>query len=159
MHEANAFWQFSLTVYASPGVADECLALQDSHDLNVNVLLFCAWAGHDLGVALVSEDIAAIARVIADWDAKIVKPLRAARRAMKAWPQAASLREKLKAQELEAERLEQGMLYELARQHWPAGDSKRSDLVERNIDALVAPAGLKAADATPALIRAAAGLR
>ena len=27
--ETEAFWQFSLAIYARPGVAERCLALQD----------------------------------------------------------------------------------------------------------------------------------
>lgn len=41
----NRFWRFSLAVYAAPGVADECLALQERCGIDVNILLFCAWVG------------------------------------------------------------------------------------------------------------------
>ena len=43
--EETPFWQFSGAVYAHPGVAEACLDLQDRHGLDVNLLLFCAWAG------------------------------------------------------------------------------------------------------------------
>jgi uncharacterized protein (TIGR02444 family) len=39
---ANAFWDFSLKVYAAAGVADECILLQDRFGIDVNLLLFCA---------------------------------------------------------------------------------------------------------------------
>ena len=39
----NAFWKFSLAVYAAPGVPEECLAVQERYGVDVNVLLFCAW--------------------------------------------------------------------------------------------------------------------
>jgi uncharacterized protein (TIGR02444 family) len=41
----NVFWRFSLAVYASDGVARECLALQEALKADVNLLLFCAWMG------------------------------------------------------------------------------------------------------------------
>ncbi|HEY9550471.1 MAG TPA: TIGR02444 family protein, partial [Kiloniellaceae bacterium] len=43
--EETPFWQFSGAVYARRGVAEACLALQQRHGLDVNLLLFCAWAG------------------------------------------------------------------------------------------------------------------
>ena len=37
------FWQHSLHIYAQPGVARACLALQDDYQVNVNLLLFYHW--------------------------------------------------------------------------------------------------------------------
>lgn len=37
------FWQHSLQIYAQPGVARACLALQDDYQVNVNLLLFYHW--------------------------------------------------------------------------------------------------------------------
>ena len=42
---AASFWAFSLEFYARPGVAEACLALQDRHGLDVNILLLCCWLG------------------------------------------------------------------------------------------------------------------
>ena len=53
----NAFWKFSLAVYATPGVAGECLAVQESLGVDVNVLLFCAWLAAARKVALTPGDI------------------------------------------------------------------------------------------------------
>jgi uncharacterized protein (TIGR02444 family) len=41
----NPFWRFSLAVYKAPGVAAECLALQETLGNDVKVLLFCAFLG------------------------------------------------------------------------------------------------------------------
>src|SRR6202000_1576818 len=48
----SRFWTFSLAVYADPAVQRECLALQDDHGVDVNLLLFCAFVGAVHGVAL-----------------------------------------------------------------------------------------------------------
>lgn len=111
----NLFWQFSLSVYDRPGVAEACLALQGRHQLDVNILLFCCWAG----VHGQRFDGATAASLIAGtdaWQDEVVKPLRQIRQWLKqhpveAAPQKASvLREGIKARELEAESVEQAIL-------------------------------------------------
>jgi uncharacterized protein (TIGR02444 family) len=117
----NAFWKFSLAVYAAPGVADECLAVQESHAVDVNVLLFCAWLASARRVALTAADIDAIGALVGEWHKSAVKPLRGVRRYMKNVPggDVATLRTRAKAAELEAEQIEQSMLFSYAEQHWP----------------------------------------
>ena len=39
----NEFWAFSLATYAIDGVAENLLAVQDTLDLDVNVLLYATW--------------------------------------------------------------------------------------------------------------------
>ena len=41
----HPFWDFSLIVYMTPGVGPACVALQEAHELDVNIVLFCLWAG------------------------------------------------------------------------------------------------------------------
>lgn len=114
--EETPFWQFSGTVYARPGVAEACLDLQDRHDLDVNVLLFCAWAGVQ-GRVLDGGDIGLLRSASRPWHDNVVGPLRAARRWLKqqtAVPDelGEAFREEVKALELEAEMLEQLVLYQ-----------------------------------------------
>lgn len=45
LQRENEFWQFSLAVYAAPGVEAECLALQEALGIDVNLLLFFVWLG------------------------------------------------------------------------------------------------------------------
>ncbi len=112
---AQAFWEFSLRVYAAPGVPEECLALQERYQLDVNLLLFAAYAGSTLGRSLSRDDLAAILAETQAWHVAIVRPLRAVRTQMKKWsedqsddlaPIAANLRLAVKRAELEAERYE-----------------------------------------------------
>jgi uncharacterized protein (TIGR02444 family) len=109
------FWDFSLAVYGRPGVAPACLALQDRHGLDVNLLLYCGWCG-SRGRALSGEEIAALDARVADWRREVVLPLRGVRRWMKtqeAAPgeEAGALRDEVKRLELEAERIEQDLLF------------------------------------------------
>jgi uncharacterized protein (TIGR02444 family) len=110
----NPFWRFSLAVYGEPGVQDACLAVQDGLGGDVNLLLFCAWCGASLSEA----QLAALEQCIADWNARVIQPLRAVRRTIK--PVAASdaaiadFREAVLAVELRAEQIAQAMLFATA---------------------------------------------
>src|SRR5665213_163755 len=42
---ADSFWRFSQDFYALPGVAPACLALQDGHGRDVNLVLYGCWLG------------------------------------------------------------------------------------------------------------------
>lgn len=112
------FWDFSLAVYGRPGVAPACLALQDRHGLDVNLLLYCGWCG-GRGRRLDAGNIAALDDRVAAWRREVVLPLRGVRRWLKtqeAAPDADAqpLRDKVKRLELEAERIEQEMLFAAA---------------------------------------------
>ncbi len=120
------FWAFSLAVYAADGVAGECLGLQERLGLDVNLLLFAAYSGAVEGVRLEPQDVASAHDAVAEWHAEIVRPMRTARRALKApsantadplQPASATLRTQVKRVELEAEQIEQAMLWQWSRTH------------------------------------------
>lgn len=118
---AGDFWSFSVNLYARPGVAPACLELQDRHGLDVNLVLFCLWHGIRHGV-MDARLCAAAVGFAGQWGGHVVGPLRAARRWMKGRQvpdlvEAAlrdGLREKIKALELESERLQQQQLQAMA---------------------------------------------
>lgn len=122
------FWTFSLAVYASDGVAEECLGLQERLGLDVNLLLFAAYMGAVEGVRLAAADVAGANAAISEWHNHIVRSLRGARQALKApstdaenplrGPTAA-LRLQAKRAELESEKIEQAMLWQWSRAHLP----------------------------------------
>jgi uncharacterized protein (TIGR02444 family) len=117
-------WTFSLAVYGRPGVATECLDLQEKFGLDVNLLLFAAFIGAVEGVRLGSADIAAANAEIANWHKEIVRPLRSVRRALKPL-NADALRTQVKTAELDAEKFEQSILWDWSRRqlaHWPRSD-------------------------------------
>ena len=113
---ASPFWTFSLSLYRKPGVPDACLALQDGAGVDVNLLLFSLYLGRR-GRKLAPADVRKIAQVTEPWRAEVVVALRAARRALKeppapfAHPLSEALRTQVKKCELEAERIQQEMLF------------------------------------------------
>ena len=113
---AGEFWRFSLTVYGKPGVAPACLVLQDQYGCDVNLALYCCWLGASGRGRLTRAALAAADGGVATWRREVVENFRAARRAIKAAEMAGGepLYAKAKAVELEAERLLQSRLAELA---------------------------------------------
>lgn len=109
----NPFWDYSLARYERPGVAEACIGLQDRLGADVNVLLFCCWAGHR-GHRLSAEQLGRLLDASRPWQRDIVEPLRQVRRQLK--PQAGeskeieALRGRVKALELESERIAQAQL-------------------------------------------------
>jgi uncharacterized protein (TIGR02444 family) len=118
--QGSPFWRFSLRFYRQPQVADACIALQEQAGIDVNLLLFLLWhASRKRGFS--PADVEALERRVGPWRHMTVVPLRALRRALKAPPAlveagtAEAFRTRIKAVELEAERLQQEAMYELAR--------------------------------------------
>jgi uncharacterized protein (TIGR02444 family) len=115
----SPFWRFSLRFYRQPEVADACITLQEKAGVDVNLLLFLLWHATQKR-ALSPAEIADIERRIAPWRNMTVIPLRTMRRALKSPPTlvpgagAELFRTKIKAIELEAERLQQEAMHELA---------------------------------------------
>ncbi|MEE8535925.1 MAG: TIGR02444 family protein, partial [Kiloniellales bacterium] len=112
----NPFWDFSLAVYGRAGVGEACVALQDRHGLDVNLLLLCCWAA-TRGRGLDATGLSRLVAAVAGWQREVVRPLRGVRRWLKtqsadAAGPAGALRAAVKAQELEAERVEQFLLFE-----------------------------------------------
>jgi uncharacterized protein (TIGR02444 family) len=164
----SPFWNFSLAVYGTSAVQDECNNLQDQFGLDVNLVLLCAFLGAVHGVTLTSDDIASVRQEVGQWHEQIVRPLRAARRHLKTIKlqdadaaSAADLRRQVKAAELESERIEQILLERWADTRLatrPRG--KLREAVVANLQTLLAaygvgPERLVAAQAMQHLIAAA----
>jgi uncharacterized protein (TIGR02444 family) len=131
----NEFWRFSLRVYATPGVADECLALQETFEIDVNLLLFCAWLGGSRRVVLTQSDINRADVAVRDWRECVVRPLRGIRQTLKSiCGDCAGFRPKVKVIELEAEQMEQAMLYAHACEHSPkASQTNKGEEAQANV--------------------------
>jgi uncharacterized protein (TIGR02444 family) len=118
MAEASGspFWRFSLRFYRAPAVADACLTLQEESGVDVNLLLFLLWHAGE-GRRLAVADVERLEAEIAPWRSATVVPLRAIRRALKQPPALVepgtgeAFRTRIKAVELEAERLQQEAMY------------------------------------------------
>ena len=115
----SPFWRFSVKFYAVPGVAPACIELQDQAGVDVNVLFFLLWNATQ-NRALNDSEVADLDRMIGAWRDMAVVPIRNVRRALKTPPPvlaaeaAEDSRTRIKAVELEAERLQQEALYDLA---------------------------------------------
>jgi uncharacterized protein (TIGR02444 family) len=139
--QGSPFWRFSLHFYRQPKVADICIALQEEAGVDVNLLLFLLWqATHKR--ALTAAEVAEIERQVGAWRDMTVIPLRTLRRALKSPPPlvagavAELFRTKVKAVELEAERLQQEAMYELARATpWGQDAPSLADAARGNIAA------------------------
>jgi uncharacterized protein (TIGR02444 family) len=157
---SSAFWDFSLRIYALPGIQDECLQLQERHGTNVNLLLFCAFCGARFGAKLSAEDVAEASSRVDAWHAEVTKSLRMARTSAKRFKpddsspvssQIGRLRQAVKRLELAAEQIEHAILEEW----WQTKSAMRTasvptDAIRSNIALLLG----RSAEA-PALVDAA----
>lgn len=124
---ASDLARFALKVYASEGVPPACLLLQERAGVDVNLLLFAAFAGAARGAAVDAAALAAARAAVGAWHAEVVKALRAVRQRLKAGPPPGptpvteALRDKLKKVEIESELIELDTLSALAA-GLPAGE-------------------------------------
>ena len=128
----SPFWRFSIKFYQVPGVAPACIELQDQAGVDVNVLFFLLWLATQ-SRALNKEQVAEIERSIGAWREMAVVPIRNVRRALKSPPPVMSaeaaegFRTRIKAVELEAERLQQEALFQIA-ERGPPGSAAGSPI-------------------------------
>lgn len=112
----HPFWDFSLEVYMAPGVGKACIELQERHGLDVNLLLFCVWAGASGRGVLDDRGMEAATSSVRVWHDAVVRPLRAVRTRMKGGlPRASaelaeSLRRRIQKIEIDCEHAEQLMV-------------------------------------------------
>lgn len=146
------FWAFSLDFYARPGVAESCLALQDRHGADVNILLLCCWLGWSGWGRLSREALARAEAGVAAWRGEIVERLRALRRALKGMPVggAPALRREIARLELAAEREAQRLLL-AALPPGPAGSGDKLGDAEENLAMYLAANGWDVELAAPLL--------
>jgi uncharacterized protein (TIGR02444 family) len=115
-NKPQTFWNFSTQLYDKEGVAEACLGLQDDFNLDVNLVLFCYWHGSHFGIVepLLLQQIYNFS---VEWRSNVVQPLRDLRIWMKEHKEAdkewQSLRNKIKANELAAEKYQQEVIENL----------------------------------------------
>jgi uncharacterized protein (TIGR02444 family) len=137
----SPFWRFSLQFYRQPGVAEACIKLQEEAGVDVNLLLFLLWHGAKART-LSAAEVALLDQKIAGWRNLTVIPLRAIRRTLKSPPglveagSAEAFRTRVKAVELEAERLQQEAMYGLVRDSLlGAAAPSAADAARANVEA------------------------
>jgi len=131
----NEFWRFSLAIYGQAEVAEECLALQKALGIDVNLLLFCAWLG-TRAVTFNAKDIADAATAVGAWHDNVVRPLRGVRQWIKTLnrEEFGSLRERVKKIELDAEQIEQAILFAYSARFQGLASADRSEAIARNVN-------------------------
>ena len=111
--QSTSFWDFSNQLYDRDGISQICLQLQADFGLDINLLLFCYWAANFDQIPSES-DWNKILEFSTAWKINIVQPLRSVRNSLKSKsithkdkPQYTVLRERIKLDELAAEKLQQ----------------------------------------------------
>jgi len=117
--QSSPFWTFSLGYYRGAGVSEACLELQDDCGVDVNVVLFLLWLASQKR-QLAAGEVKGLADKVRPWQTDVIGPIRALRRQLKSDAPlldkgpAELFRTKIKAIELESERLQQEAMYALA---------------------------------------------
>lgn len=113
------FKEWSDERYGWTGVSDRLLEFQNKFELNVNILLWCAWCSEHFAEAP-ELPLRKAMEITSPWSRNVTIALRSARHALKNPPGTAdreaanALRKDILAAELKSERIEQEMLANLA---------------------------------------------
>ena len=99
---ADTFWQYSLDIYGRPTVSENALALQDKHNVNVNMLLLLCWCLQN-GAVITLNQWQVLLAAIEETEQKLSAHRQQRRLAKSAQPHDASAYEALKKQELALE--------------------------------------------------------
>ena len=113
----NPFWNFSLQFYDQKGISEILLRFQDECQVDINLMLYCCWAGLSNTPRLTAADLTSLRQIVDRWQSEIVQPLRFMRETLKTDTRGAQVewvagfRANLQQVELAAERLQQDLLY------------------------------------------------
>jgi uncharacterized protein (TIGR02444 family) len=133
----NPLWEFAVEAYDRNGVKKACLALQNRFGADVNMIMFLLWlADSDVGKDHLAQYMGAALKLSRDWQRSLVEPLRNARNNLKDYIESNPLtdehagalkvlRERIKACELDAERMQTLAIYNLVTDN--ADDSARAN--------------------------------
>lgn len=141
------FWDFSVELYGQDGVSAACLELQNEFGFDVNLLLFCYWHGRCHGI-IDDQLLQQAIKFSSNWRQSVVQPLRNVRKWMKVnatlfepgqSSQFEVLRERIKEDELAAEKYQQEAMEKLVQSSTQAGvagmNSSDLDLAKKSLKA------------------------
>jgi uncharacterized protein (TIGR02444 family) len=158
-----AAWRFALDFYRRDGVSAACLSLQEELGVDVSLMLTALFAEVQLGLEMSEHTVALLDDRAAGWRGLVIAGLRRANRGLKSEAGSmasdsdrSSLRERVKALELEAEKVE---ICRLAQhlQTLPKGRRVGAATVLRTVACHFASASGRPAD-TPTVSQALAAL-
>ena len=78
----SEFWSYSTDVYQRPELESACLNMQNQHQADVNILLYCCWVG-EKQIRLSENDMQTLIKTSQPWQKNILIHLRAARTTLK----------------------------------------------------------------------------
>ncbi|MCC0080951.1 MAG: TIGR02444 family protein [Rhodobacter sp.] len=116
MSDEDTLWAAITAAYARPGIAPLCLRLQDQGGIDVMLLLGLCYAARALGAPLSPAEVQALRAASEPWRAAAVRPARALRIALRGTVAGVAdetregVRDRLKAVELAAERVQAGII-------------------------------------------------
>lgn len=110
----NAFWRFSITAYQNDDVKKMCLSFQNTHELNVNILLFCCWLAFTLE-EISQQELLQASHSIMHWHDSVTQSLRKTRLWLKSQPASVAwiddFHQQVLMNELASETYQQSLLY------------------------------------------------
>src|SRR5688572_11665540 len=90
--KGNPLWEFVVWAYAQPGVEKACLALQNNHRIDVNMLLFCCWLAYrGTNASHLARYLGSALKLSREWQRDLVEPLRTCRQNLKTVIESSSL--------------------------------------------------------------------
>jgi uncharacterized protein (TIGR02444 family) len=120
----HGFWQFSLEKWQQPALQKALLLLQDTQGFQINHLLFAMWLG--LERKLIGPQQSQIKLQTETWHRQVVSPLRSLRQSL---PKHA-IRTTVQKAELDAEQIEQALLFQLSASIPVSGSDSLTILIE-----------------------------
>lgn len=140
LYFTTPLWDFSVQVYSSPEVEKVSLALQDSHNANVNILLWCCWLESE-NIRLSTKLLEDVLITIDTVSLQTVAKLREVRRALLesggfTKVQALSVKKHILNAELMVEKVLLQRLQDLTCRFLESKDYKNSDTDQRVLDLL-----------------------
>lgn len=108
----NPFWQFSLKQWQNKNLQQQLLSLQNDQGYRVNLLLISMWLSFEYKD--IRPHLKNLVSKSSQWHEQVVSPIRKARQAVPSPlpQQSLSLKTQLQACELQAEQIEQAILYQ-----------------------------------------------
>lgn len=79
----NPLWDYVTRLYAKENVRQACLELQDRHDLDVNILLFCCWNAASGRGKFTNNELESGLDRVAEWRQNVILRLRDLRKYLK----------------------------------------------------------------------------
>jgi uncharacterized protein (TIGR02444 family) len=106
------FWRYSVKLYSKKAVETACLLLQNTHNLNMNILLYCLYHPANGRGIITTRELERVAFLVDNFNKKITSTLRKTRQLWKKLSNSSAIYHELFHLELAAEQIEQAIIME-----------------------------------------------